>query len=50
MTGRQCMMERQTVTSLLKDGIKHTLVPIKEEETTKMSGVKVLLVGGKEFL
>eukprot|EP00253_Pinus_taeda_P017119 PITA_17119 len=33
-----------------KDGIKHTLAPIKEEETTETSGKKVLLVGGKEFL
>eukprot|EP00253_Pinus_taeda_P003741 PITA_03741 len=31
----------------VKDGIKHTLVPIKEEETTKTSGKKVLLMGGK---
>eukprot|EP00253_Pinus_taeda_P017651 PITA_17651 len=34
----------------VKDGIKHTLVPMKEEETTETSGTKVLLVGGKEFL
>ena len=34
----------------VKDGIKHTLVPIKDEEITETSGVKVLLVGGKEFL
>jgi len=34
----------------VKDGIKNTLVPIKEEETTETSGVKSLLVGGKEFL
>lgn len=34
----------------VKDGIKHTLVPIKEEETTKTSETKVLLMGGKQFL
>jgi len=31
----------------VKDGIKHTLVPVKEEEATKTSGTKVLLMGGK---
>eukprot|EP00253_Pinus_taeda_P002837 PITA_02837 len=30
----------------VKDGIKHTLVPIKEEETIETSGAKALLVGG----
>eukprot|EP00253_Pinus_taeda_P014790 PITA_14790 len=34
----------------VKDRIKHTLLPIKEEETAETSGTKVLLVGGKEFL
>eukprot|EP00253_Pinus_taeda_P002030 PITA_02030 len=34
----------------VKDGIKHTLVPIKEEETTETSGMRVLLMGGKQFL
>eukprot|EP00253_Pinus_taeda_P004138 PITA_04138 len=34
----------------VKDGIKHTLVPIKEENTAKSSGVKALLLGGKEFI
>eukprot|EP00253_Pinus_taeda_P014423 PITA_14423 len=34
---------------LVKDGIKHTLVPIKEEETTEASGTKALLIGGKQF-
>ena len=33
-----------------KDGIKHTLVPLKEESPTKTSNPKVLLLGGKEFL
>lgn len=33
-----------------KDGIKHTLVPMKEEDTTDCSGTKALLLGGKEFL
>eukprot|EP00253_Pinus_taeda_P003381 PITA_03381 len=34
----------------VKDGIKHTLVPIKEENTTEASGLKALLLGGKEFI
>eukprot|EP00253_Pinus_taeda_P007574 PITA_07574 len=34
----------------VKDGIKHTLVPIKEEETTETSLTRVLLMGGKQFL
>eukprot|EP00253_Pinus_taeda_P026966 PITA_26966 len=34
----------------VKDGIKHTLVPIKEENTAETSGVKALLMGGKEFV
>eukprot|EP00253_Pinus_taeda_P015107 PITA_15107 len=34
----------------VKDGIKHTLVPIKEESTAEASGVKALLLGGKEFI
>lgn len=34
----------------VKDGVKHTLVPIREEDTTKTSGTKALLVGGKQFI
>lgn len=34
----------------MKDGVKHTLVPMKEEDTTESSGLKALLLGGKEFL
>eukprot|EP00253_Pinus_taeda_P029290 PITA_29290 len=34
----------------VKDGIKHTLVPIKEENTAEAGGVKALLLGGKEFI
>jgi len=34
----------------VKDGIKHTLAPIKEEETTETSRKKVLVMGGKQFL
>eukprot|EP00253_Pinus_taeda_P029329 PITA_29329 len=34
----------------VKDGIKHTLVPIKEESTAEASGAKALLLGGKEFI
>eukprot|EP00253_Pinus_taeda_P024402 PITA_24402 len=33
-----------------KDGIKHTLVPMKVEDTIENSGTKALLLGGKEFL
>jgi len=33
-----------------KDGIKNTLVPIKEEETAEISETRVLLMGGKQFL
>eukprot|EP00253_Pinus_taeda_P002101 PITA_02101 len=32
------------------DGIKHTLVPIKEEQTAETSETRVLLMGGKQFL
>ena len=35
---------------LEKDGIKHTLVPLKEESIAETSSPKVLLLGGKEFL
>lgn len=31
----------------VKDGIKHTLVPIKEESAAETSGVKALLMAGK---
>eukprot|EP00253_Pinus_taeda_P017972 PITA_17972 len=34
----------------VKDGVKHTLVPIKEEDTTESSGTKALLIGGKQFV
>eukprot|EP00253_Pinus_taeda_P010981 PITA_10981 len=34
----------------VKDGVKHTLVPIKEEDTAESSGTKTLLVGGKQFV
>eukprot|EP00253_Pinus_taeda_P004493 PITA_04493 len=34
----------------VKDGVKHTLVPIKEEDTTEVSGTKALLMGGKQFV
>ena len=33
-----------------KDGIKHTLVLLKEESIPETSSPKVLLLGGKEFL
>ena len=34
----------------VKDGVKHTLVHMKEEDTTESSGPKALLLGGKYFL
>eukprot|EP00253_Pinus_taeda_P013471 PITA_13471 len=34
----------------VKDWIKDTLVPIKEEDATETSGTKALLLGGKESL
>jgi len=34
----------------VKDGIRHTLVPIKEEERAEVSEMKALLMGGKQFL
>lgn len=33
-----------------KDGVKHTLVPIKEEDTAESSGTKALLLGGKQYI
>lgn len=33
-----------------KDGMKHTLVLLKEEDTTRTSNPKVMLLGGKVFL
>jgi len=34
----------------VKDGIKHTLVPLKDEDAAKTSGTKALLIGGKQFV
>jgi len=34
----------------VKDGVKHTLVPIKEEDAAESSGTKALLIGGKQFV
>lgn len=34
----------------MKDGVKHTLVHMKEEDATEGSGPKALLLGGKYFL
>eukprot|EP00253_Pinus_taeda_P005411 PITA_05411 len=42
--------EKTNCYKFVKDGIKHTLVPIKEENTAEASGVKALLLGGKEFI
>eukprot|EP00253_Pinus_taeda_P031959 PITA_31959 len=33
----------------VKDGIKHTLVPIREEDAVEPSGKNALLIGGKQF-
>eukprot|EP00253_Pinus_taeda_P031622 PITA_31622 len=35
---------------LVKDGVKHMLVPIKEEDARESSGTKALLIGGKQFV
>eukprot|EP00253_Pinus_taeda_P015165 PITA_15165 len=57
LVDEQCEVEFQIVHDgktncykFVKDGIKHTLVPIKEENTAETSGVKALLLGGKEFI
>eukprot|EP00253_Pinus_taeda_P025397 PITA_25397 len=42
--------EKNNCYRLVKDEIKHTLVPMKEEDIAGTSGMKALLVGGKEFL
>jgi len=33
-----------------KDGIKHSLVPLKEKGTAETNNLKALLLSGKEFL
>eukprot|EP00253_Pinus_taeda_P019259 PITA_19259 len=48
--GHQLLVDEQCEGEFQIDGIKHTLVPIKEENTAKASGVKALLLGGKEFI
>eukprot|EP00253_Pinus_taeda_P002494 PITA_02494 len=57
LVDEQCEFDRSGVHDgktncykFVKDGIKHTLVPIKEENTAETSGVKALLLGGKEFI
>eukprot|EP00253_Pinus_taeda_P033805 PITA_33805 len=57
LVDEQCEVEFQIVHDgktncykFVEDGIKHTLVPIKEENTAEASGVKALLLGGKEFI
>eukprot|EP00253_Pinus_taeda_P006938 PITA_06938 len=57
LVDEQCEFDRSEVHDgktncykFVKDGIKHTLVPIKEENTAEASGVKALLLGGKEFI
>eukprot|EP00253_Pinus_taeda_P015261 PITA_15261 len=57
LVDEQCEVEFQIVHDgktncykFVKDGIKNTLVPIKEENTAETSGVKALLLGGKEFI
>eukprot|EP00253_Pinus_taeda_P022951 PITA_22951 len=57
LVDEQCEFDRSAIHDgktncykFVKDGIKHTLVPIKEESTTEASGAKALLLGGKEFI
>ena len=42
--------EKTNCYKFVKDRIKYTLVPIKEEETTGTSEMRVLLMSGKQFL
>jgi len=57
LLGRQWQYDKKVIHDgatncykFVKDGIKHTLVPMKEEEAAKTSGTKALLLGEKEFL
>eukprot|EP00253_Pinus_taeda_P030639 PITA_30639 len=57
LVDEQCEFDRVAVHDgktncykFVKDGIKQTLLPIKEENTAEASGVKALLLGGKEFI
>eukprot|EP00253_Pinus_taeda_P001522 PITA_01522 len=49
LVDEQCEVEFHIGKYRDKDGIKHALVLIKEEETIEASGAKALLVRGKEF-
>ena len=42
--------EEKNCYRFVKNGIKNTLVPMKEEEGAESSGTKTLLLGGKDFL
>eukprot|EP00253_Pinus_taeda_P010700 PITA_10700 len=57
LVDEQCEVDKSAVHDgktncykFVKDGIKHMLVPIKQENTAEASGVKALLLGGKEFI
>ena len=48
---RKVVHDRETNCYMfVKDGIKHMLVPMKEEDAAETSGTKALLLGRKEFL
>eukprot|EP00253_Pinus_taeda_P030161 PITA_30161 len=46
--GHQLLVDEQC--EFTKDGVKHTLVPIEEEDSAESSGTKALLLGGKQFI
>ncbi|KAH9315271.1 hypothetical protein KI387_023898 [Taxus chinensis] len=41
---------RKNTYTFKKDGVEHTLIPLKEENDTAESSSKVMMVSGKEFL
>lgn len=54
LLGRPCKYDQKVVHDgkmncyeFVKDGIKHMIVPIKEDETIEASRMKALLIGGK---
>lgn len=57
LLGRPCQYDRESIHSgkkntymFHKDGIHHTLIPIKDEGTLATPEPKVLLLSGKEYL
>ncbi len=57
LLGRPWQYERKVVHNgktncykFVKNGVKHTLVPMKEEDTINNSGLEAFLIGGKDLL